>query len=207
MANEFVKYFPFVEGRREDHVRNHVAGLNFLDCQGEKSGLLYAHDGNQGFLRVGTEIANILSCYDPWDADYYPHDQQFREALIPHGTWSNSERLRSAIAFNTPMLGYVQTCHEAQLPGTQSWLSVKPSGPIVSGFYRDGKDLIVRMYDVDGSRAQTRLDVPWPLASARIEDLRGKPLRDLHLGKGGVEVPIAPYQIVTVRLRPGLNGR
>ena len=63
------------------------------------------------------------------------------------------------------------------------------------------------MYDVDGSRTEARLDLPWPLASARVENLRGKPMRDLHIGKGVVEVPIAPYQIVTVRLRPSLNGR
>jgi alpha-mannosidase len=202
MANEFLKYFPFVEGRREDHVRNHVAGLNFLDCQGDRAGLLYAHDGNQGFLRVGAEIANILSCYDPWDGDYYPTRQEFREALIPHGAWTNADRLRASIAFNTPLIGVISTCQAGTLPNARSWLSVSPSGSIVSGFYRDGDDLIVRLYDVDGARTQTHLTTPWPIASARLEDLRGKPLRTLRVEKNGVDLALAPYQIATVRLRP-----
>jgi alpha-mannosidase len=201
MTNEFTKYFPFPGNTREEKVRNHVSGLNFLDCQGEKAGLLYAHDGNQGFLRAGAEIANLLSLYDPWDGDYYPTRQSFRSALIAHGPWRNSDRLRAAIGFNTPLPAVMELCRAGSWPGAASWLGVGAGGALVSGFYRDGRYLIVRLYDVDGARGRVRVALPIP-ASARVVDLLGRPLETLKVLKGGVSVSLTPFQIATVRLTP-----
>jgi len=200
MTNELIKWFPFPEGNRQDTVRNHVTGLNFLDCQGEKAGLLYAHDGTQGFLRDGAEIANILSLYDPWDAGYFPNRQSFRSALIAHGPWGNSDRLRTAIGFTSPLPAVVEPCHRGPWPGKRSWLRVSPSTAPVCAFYREGEGLFVRLYDVDGRKQEVRVELARPISAADVVDLRGNAIRKLSAEGQGVRLPLGPHEIATLRL-------
>ena len=200
MTNEFRKSFPFPPTGREDVVRNHVTGLNLLDCQGRGAGLLYAHDGNQGFLRDGTLIANILSCYDPWDEGYYPASQTFRSALIVHGPWLNSDRLRAAVEFNSPMPASVEPCRAGPWAASHSWLQVETPGVMASAFYRDGATLLLRLYDVDGEARRVRLRPTFAVASAEVVNLRGRTLATLPVEDGAILLDLRPYQIATVRL-------
>jgi len=202
MVNEFPKTHPFPEGKREEKVRNHVTGLNLLDCQGPGAGLLYTHDGNQGFLRDGSCIANILSLYDPRDKGYYPTQQSFRSALVVHGPWKSSDRLRAALEFNCPLRAVAQPCHAGPLPSTRSWLTVDTQAAILSTFHREADDLLIRLYDVDGEQQGVSVRLPVPISSARLEDLRGQPLRNMEAIEGTVRLPIGPYRICTLRLRP-----
>lgn len=202
MTNEFRKSFPFRPTGREDVVRNHVTGLNLLDCQGSKVGLLYVHDGNQAFLRDGALIANILSCYDPWDEGYYPTHQSFRSALIAHGPWLNSDRLRAAIEFNTAMPAVVGPCREGPWPASRSWLEMETPGVMTSAFYRDGAHLFLRLYDVDGQARQVLLRPSFRVASAELVNLRGDTIRPLTTENGAILLDLRPYQIATIRITP-----
>lgn len=202
ITNEFRRSFPSRPTWRQEVVRNHVTGLNLLDCQGSKAGLLYVHDGNQAFLRDGALIANILSCYDPWDEGYYPTRQSFRSALIVHGPWLNSDRLRAAIGFNAPMPAVVEPCREGPWPTSRSWLEIETPGLVASAFYRDGAHVLLRLYDADGQARQVRLRPGFAVASAGLVNLRGDIIQPLTTENGAILLDLRPYQIATIRLTP-----
>jgi hypothetical protein len=200
ITNAFPKTHPFPDGARQETLRNHVTGLNFLDCQGPHAGLMYAHNGNQGFLRDGRSLANILSLYDPWDSGWYPTDQSFRSALIAHGAWANSDRLRAAVEFNTPLVGVAQPCRGGPLPEARSWLKITPGRVVLCSLYGDGGDLVARLYDVDGKPGQVTVETPTPLAAASLEDLKGRRLGAAVVAGNRATFRLAAYRIATLRL-------
>ncbi|GAB2713306.1 alpha-mannosidase [Streptomyces bullii] len=63
-------------------------------------------------------------------------------------------------------------------------------------------DVVVRLYESRGGRAQGTLRAGFPLAGAQVTDLLERPLHDAELtGDGGVAVFLRPFQILTLRLR------
>ncbi|PWI14164.1 alpha-mannosidase [Streptomyces sp. Act143] len=64
-------------------------------------------------------------------------------------------------------------------------------------------DVVVRLYESRGGRAQGVLRTGFPLAGAEITDLLERPLEAAHLTDGAVPVALRPFQILTLRLRRG----
>jgi alpha-mannosidase len=63
-------------------------------------------------------------------------------------------------------------------------------------------DVVVRLYESRGGRAQGVLRTGFPLAGAQITDLLERPLEEASVdGDGGVRVALRPFQILTLRLR------
>ncbi|WP_240197591.1 glycosyl hydrolase-related protein, partial [Nonomuraea lactucae] len=63
-------------------------------------------------------------------------------------------------------------------------------------------DVIVRVYESLGGRADTRLRASFPVTSARVDDLLERSLdQRLRLdGDGAVPITLRPFQVLTVRL-------
>jgi alpha-mannosidase len=64
-------------------------------------------------------------------------------------------------------------------------------------------DVVVRLYESRGGRAQGVLRTGFPLAGAQITDLLERPTEDADIADGGVSVTLRPFQILTLRLRRG----
>ena len=80
-------------------------GLQFVDLvDGSGNGLLWSHDGSQGFHRAVTGFRNVLSMRDPWDEKYYVSALDVRVRVEPHGPSSNAWRWRSSQEFTRPPL-------------------------------------------------------------------------------------------------------
>ncbi|MCI3238798.1 alpha-mannosidase [Streptomyces spinosisporus] len=62
-------------------------------------------------------------------------------------------------------------------------------------------DVVVRLYESRGGRAQGVLRTGFPVAGAQITDLLERPLEDAEVVDGGVPVTLRPFQILTLRLR------
>ena len=62
-------------------------------------------------------------------------------------------------------------------------------------------DVVVRLYESNGGRAEGVLRTGFPLAGARITDLLERPLADEVSADGdSVAVSLRPFQILTIRL-------
>ncbi|RZB16807.1 alpha-mannosidase [Streptomyces sp. F001] len=63
-------------------------------------------------------------------------------------------------------------------------------------------DVVVRLYESRGGRAQGVLRAGFPLAGAQVTDLLERPLNDADVtGDGGVLVALRPFQVLTLRLK------
>ncbi|MET9381161.1 glycoside hydrolase family 38 C-terminal domain-containing protein [Streptomyces sp. NPDC002928] len=69
-------------------------------------------------------------------------------------------------------------------------------------------DVVVRLYESRGGRAQGTLRAGFPLAGAQVTDLLERPLEEAATdGDGGVPVELRPFQILTLRLQRADAGR
>lgn len=64
-------------------------------------------------------------------------------------------------------------------------------------------DVVVRLYESRGGRAQGVLRTGFPLAGAQVTDLLERPLEDADVADGAVAVALRPFQILTLRLQRG----
>jgi alpha-mannosidase len=73
----------------------------------------------------------------------------------------------------------------------------------------DGEGLIVRLYENERSRGPVTLQVGFPLAGAYYCNLLEEtdPLLSCNSRSNAVHLAVKPYQIVTLRLVPALEGQ
>ncbi len=61
-------------------------------------------------------------------------------------------------------------------------------------------DVVVRLYESRGGRAQGTLRTDFPLTGAHITDLLERPLSEARMTDGTVAIELRPFQILTLRL-------
>ncbi|WP_327243628.1 alpha-mannosidase [Streptomyces sp. NBC_01320] len=121
---------------------------------------------------------------------------RFRYALAPGAEVSDAVReglalnlpLRAAVAPAVPSL--VTTGHPAVTVESVK-LAEDHSG-----------DVVVRLYESAGGRAETTLRVGFPVVRAQITDLLERPLHEATTDEHGLVLALRPFQILTVRMTP-----
>lgn len=184
-----------------EEVVNPFTGLNFIFLTDGVRGLQYLHAGNQGFLRDGDVVRNILFMYDAWDEENWVREVELRYAYRP---WeqvpSRDALLREAIAFNRPpMAVYRDRVDQPQLPATMSFLQVE-GDVLLSAFYREGEWCVLRVYEVNGKPATARFDFYGGVEKAERTDMLLRNPEPLTIEGNSVQVSLKPYEIVTLRL-------
>ncbi|MEU1853194.1 glycoside hydrolase family 38 C-terminal domain-containing protein [Streptomyces sp. NPDC019990] len=132
---------------------------------------------------------------DP-EADQGRH--RFTYALLPGATIEDA--VAEGYALNLPL----RTAEAAGAPAPV--VSVDGAGVTVEAVKLaddTSGDVVVRLYESRGGRAQGLLRTGFPLAGAQITDLLERPLEDAVIADGGVSVTLRPFQILTLRLRRG----
>ncbi|MFC9651182.1 glycoside hydrolase family 38 C-terminal domain-containing protein [Streptomyces sp. NPDC056937] len=121
---------------------------------------------------------------------------RFRYALLPGGTVE--ETVREGLALNLPL---------RVAPAPEQPPLVIADHPAVTveavklAEDRSG-DVIVRLYESAGGRAEATLRVGFPVIGARVTDLLERPLHDAETGEEGPRLRLRPFQILTLRLTP-----
>jgi alpha-mannosidase len=132
---------------------------------------------------------------DP-EADQGRH--RFTYALLPDATIEDA--VAEGYALNLPL----RVAEAAGAPAPA--VSVEGEGVTVEAvkLADDASgDVVVRLYESRGGRAQGVLRTGFPLAGAQITDLLERPTEDADIADGGVSVTLRPFQILTLRLRRG----
>ncbi|MFJ5681853.1 alpha-mannosidase [Streptomyces sp. NPDC093099] len=121
---------------------------------------------------------------------------RFRYALLPGGTVE--ETVREGLALNLPL---------RVAPAPEQPPLVNADHPAVTveavklAEDRSG-DVIVRLYESAGGRAEATLRVGFPVIGARVTDLLERPLHDAETDEEGLRLRLRPFQILTLRLTP-----
>ncbi len=172
-------------------------GVSLLnDCK-------YGHDVRDNVMRISLLRAPTLP--DP-HADEGEH--RFAYSLLPHpGRWG-PETVRQAYALNDPLIVHRIDGPPRPAPGTDGpWRGLVVSDPdhvAVETIKRaeDGDGFIVRLYDFQRRRGIVTLHLPFPVAGAWRTNLLEENQEPLEVAEDRVRVPIRPYQVVTLRIRP-----
>ena len=167
----------------------------------------YGHSFSRGDLR----ITLMRTGGEP---DIYPNLGKFdiSYSLFPHtgdwgnGVWAEGDDFNIPVyAAEPPSLALVKA--HATRPEEASFFSVDAAGVILSGMKQaeDGKELIVRLAEINGKPTTVNLKVPVNIASARRLNLVELPLantaRPTVNGKI-VQIKIRANEIVTLGLMP-----
>ena len=127
---------------------------------------------------------------------------RYRYSLVPHhGGWREAQTPRRAFEFGSPLLAVEAPIQAGALPKQRSYFSLnKGSDAIVPALYRDGDDVVVRLYDTTGRVTSQTLSFPY-LSATTIDRTNFLGDFDDALGSGSkVVVPTLPEEIATVRL-------
>ncbi|MDW8104856.1 MAG: hypothetical protein RMK92_07560 [Armatimonadota bacterium] len=184
-----------------EEVVHPFTALNFVFLTDGTRGLQYLHGGNQGFLRDGDVVRNILFMYDAWDEENWVREVELRYGYrLWESVPSRDVLLREATAFNRPPLAvYRDRVIEPQLPASMSFLQVEGE-VLVSAFYREGEWCVLRAFEVNGQPAEARFTFYGEVERAERVNMLLREPTPLPVSGNTVNVSFRPHEIVTVRL-------
>jgi alpha-mannosidase len=190
-----------VYGHRWVHAGEHGYGVAIVNDA------TYGHDvtrDDTGATVVRLSLLRAPRCPDP-QADQGAHKMTY--AIVPGATIADA--VAEGYALNLPL-----QIHPAGAPAAAPIAASEAAQPLVevSGAVleavkladdRSG-DVILRVYEALGGRAQARIRTSFPVARAEVVDLLERPLAGENpvLGQdGSIPLEVRPFQVVTLRLR------
>ncbi|MER5443312.1 glycoside hydrolase family 38 C-terminal domain-containing protein [Streptomyces sp. NPDC002790] len=151
-----------------------------------------AHDEGLG-TTVRLTLLRAPHSPDP-ETDLGTH--RFTYALLPGAT--TGDAVAEGLALNLPL-------RVAPAPAVTPLVTVDHPAVTVESVKlaedRSG-DVVVRLYESRGGRADATLTAAFPVAGADETDLLERPLRAAGTSDAGLALSLRPFQILTLRLRP-----
>lgn len=202
-------------------VHDVFTGLQFTDLlDSDGSGLLWIHDGAQGFHRVGEGVANVLSMRDPWDEDHFVAELNYSARIVPHGTATDRWRWTKAQEFTRPIeraravpttIPRIQGYHGRVLAPIRV---EQCGGAVVTAVFRDSdfaangfphhvnqlatQPVLIRIVELDGEADVIRLHLPeTPLGAWRCTPL-GEAIEPLEPHGDVLSIPLRAHEIATI---------
>jgi alpha-mannosidase len=187
-----------------------VPALRWADLSGSAPdgkvyGLSVLNQDKYGYDAAGNVLRLSLLRSPKWpdpDADMGHH--HFHYAIYPHaGTWKDALTMRRGWEYNYPLQAVVTTAHPGSLPAEHSFASVGPDNVILTAVKKaeDSNALIFRAYEWAGKAATAEFHVPTGATAATVTNLMEKPEGSpLAIAGDTVQVPIHPYEILTIRV-------
>ncbi|MCZ7436735.1 hypothetical protein O7598_10065 [Micromonospora sp. WMMC241] len=193
--------------------------IDLLDADG--AGLLWLHDGSQGFLRAERGAWNVLSMRDPWDEQHFTAELHARARVLAHDGLTPAARWRLAQEFTRPVLTVRPAVDGGELPPALSLVRLdgRP-GAAVTAVYREtgyagaglpehatatlDRPVMVRLVEFDGDDGDADLVVTGTVARAWRASVLGELREPLSVravdGASRVTVHLRAHQITTVVL-------
>lgn len=188
-----------------------VPAQQWVDVSDGKTGIAllnrtkFGHAYDKGQLRLSL----LRATYNP---DLYPNIgiNHIQYSLFPHsgdwknGVWAEGDKFNIPVyAAEPPSLALVKT--HATRPENGSLLSVSPAEVVMSGFKQaeDGKNLIIRLAEVNGKETTAVVTLPVKVAGAtRVNIIELPQLSgDKPVVEGNtIRIRLKPHEIVTLSL-------
>lgn len=184
-----------------------VPALRWVDVseQSGEYGVSLLNDSKYGFDVKGNvmrlSVIHGATAPDP-EADRGKHELLY--SILPHrGDWKAAETTRRGMELGRPLIARVPLVHSGTLSKVHSFVRVGPGNVILSALKKEmgyaERGLVLRLYEIHGEKTEAKLEFPWPV-DAQETDLIERPSGKL-LGSGAaISVPLAPYEIKTIRV-------
>ncbi len=204
---DFVRHYPGPADRGEtpglerlwqETQSKPFTALSMVDlCEGSDRGrgLLLVHDGSQSMQREEHGVRTLFSLFDPWDDDVYDGVLEAEMWLVPHGSWTHTDRMKVAMECNlgSPRFeDYVAARGGGNMPSVFGALAVDAPNVLPTAFYRDAargvrsdkhfaragdalsEPFVLRLVEFDGRPADVVVRVPGPVRRAARTNLLGE---------------------------------
>jgi len=196
---------PTTRNNSFEKARFEVPALRWADEGDGMHGLSLLNSSKYGYDAVGNVLRLSLLRAPTWpDPDADQGKQVFDYAVYPHmGSWKTANTVERGWEFNYKLHAMQVEAHEGALSPTHSFVSIDGTHVVLTALKKaeDGKALIARFYEWAGENDNVTLTLPPGATSATLTNLMEKPEGSaLHVVDNKVRVPIAPYQIQTVRI-------
>ncbi|MFH8982287.1 alpha-mannosidase [Streptomyces varsoviensis] len=164
----------------------------------------YGHDVTRAphahGLGLGTTVRlTLLRAPHSPDPETDQGTHRFAYALLPGATVGDA--VEEGLALNLPLRAAAAPARPPLVAVSDPAITVEA---VKAAEDRSG-DVVVRLYESRGGRADGVLRTGFPFTRAEVTDLLERPLETAELTGGGVAVSLRPFQILTLRLRPGLR--
>lgn len=200
-----------------------LTGLQLVDLLDEAgAGMLWLHDGSQGFLRAEHGVWNVLSMYDPWDEDHFVSALHARVRVVVHDGLDHATRWRLAQEFTRPVLTRGPDRAGGDLPAafSQARLAGHPGAVLTALFRETGyaaaglpdhvsatvdRPVLARLVEFTGQAGTAELVVNGTVAGAWRTSALGEVQAPLPVtpgpdGTSRVAVELRAYEIATLAL-------
>jgi len=186
----------------------------FADLSEYKYGVSILNDSKYGFATVGNvmRLSLLRSPKAPDDTADMGH-HSIRWAIMPHQGELGAQTVRAAFNFNNPMR-LMSTSKKQLLPLLP--IVLKGDDNLVLDTVkrgeddadvslddlpkRQGKSIIIRVYDALGGRGRGTIETTWPLSKVVKTNLLEDDGDDVPFTDGKFEVDLGPFQLATYRL-------
>ena len=188
-----------------DQARFEVPAHKWADLSEGDYGVALLNDCKYGYDVEGhtLRLSLIKSATMPdVNADRGRH--RFTYALLPHyGDWRGGRVAREAYALNRPLFVTAAVASEPLVACDRPNVVIETIKPA-----EDGDGFIVRVFENERRRGPVTLDFAHPLAAVEACDLLERPTKTKRVVTEGrrVRFEIAPYEIVSLRVRSGTRG-
>ena len=138
------------------------------------------------------------------DAEADRGRQELLYAIAPHrGDWKAGEATRRGFELNNPLITRVPMVHAGALPKVHSFIKVGPTNVILSAVKKEMGyaewGLIVRLYETTGQKTEATIELPLKVEASEADLIERPTGKTLGTGTA-ITVPLAPYEIKTIRL-------
>jgi alpha-mannosidase len=203
-----------------EEVTNPFTALQLIDLvDADGHGLMWMHDGSQGFHRADHGAWNVISMRDPWDEDHYVATVEARFRALPHTGLEHSDRWRLAQEFTRPVR-VERATNEGGAPAIHApFLTVEGASSVVAtALYRDTalasrgslgvkhanevavSPVLLRLVELDDRPASPEIRTTGALARAWRTNILGEIQDELDVRDGRVVVPLRGRAITTIAL-------
>ena len=188
-----------------DAARFEVNCHQWFDLSQYDYGVSLLNDGKYGCdVRDNVLRLTLLkgSIHPDPEADMEVH--HFTYSLYPHaGGWRDGGTIAAAAALNQPMLAARCSQATAMALDQQQLVAVDAAGVVLEAVKRadDGDGVIVRLSERHQARVRTELRLPRPISQAWSASIMEEKEAELPVVDGAVQLELAPYEVLTMRLR------
>jgi alpha-mannosidase len=196
---------PTTRNNKVEQAKFEVPAMRWADLGDESHGFSLINESKYGYDAKGNVLRISLLRSPTWpdpNADRGRH--RFRYSLYPHaGDWQQAMTVRRGYEFNYELQSMQLEPHGGNRPAEYSFVSVDNPNVVLTAVKKaeDADGLIFRFYEWAGKTGSVRIGVPSGARSATSTNLMEIPERSsLSVSSNQVEVPVHPFEIVTVRV-------
>jgi alpha-mannosidase len=196
---------PTTRNTPAEQAQFEVPAYRWADISDATHGFSLLNDCKYGYDAKGNVVRlSLLRSPEYPDPHADEGHHEFTYSLYPHGGgWKDALTIRRGYELNYRLIALTRDKHEGRLPAEHSFVQTKADNVILTTVKKaeDDNALIVRFFEWAGKQGDVGIEVPTGAVSASETDLMERPLGNLPLANGAVNVPTRPFEIKTVKVQ------